>query len=438
VRSNAGRPSPPSTVRIMNRLTQCLLPVLAIVWGLPAVAATISVNGSSVPALPAIVDAQASTWTIASGVVEKNGVPVGANSGANLLLWIDGVFYERNTSNSWYRWTGSAWSSASDPRVIAASGTSIGVGTDVLVDSGGHVWTLQATDYAFRDGVRAAGNYNVMLVLYYNNVIYAEQTNGEWYSWTGSGWLNVPRDPRGPNLVQYDTYTSPACPANNLTCVPPYVVNSSVTFTRATTKGNAIWVVATVSDYANVHAITVTDSQNNTYHELNQENDKAPGSQSVAQFYAANIQGGADTVTVNWTSDNYKGVLAAEIAGVTAAPLVGNVAYIQDGKIPFGTENITSNSVSISSANTPALLLALTMDTDGGDSDIGGTGFCAVPAGAGFNQIAQLWSWSGGGQPVCKLATFETKTINGAANTAGLFTTSHLSDPYVTVSAVFH
>ncbi|MDB6082606.1 MAG: hypothetical protein JWN43_487 [Gammaproteobacteria bacterium] len=422
----------------MNSTVRCFLLVLAATWGLPAMSATLSVNGSSVPALPSIIDAQANTWTIASGVVEKNGVAVGSNSNANLLVSLDGVFYERNSSNNWYRWTGSAWSSAGDPRVVSASGTSIGVGTDVLVDSGDHIWTLQTNDYAYRDGIRAAGNYNTILVLYHNNVVYSENTSGEWYSWTGSAWTNVSGDPRGPNLVQYGSYTSPPCPANNSTCVPPFVGNSSVTFARATTKGNAIWVAVTVSDYAEVHAITVTDSQNNTYHALNQENDKAPGAQTVAQFYAASIQGGSDTVTVNWSSDNYKGVLAAEIAGITASPLAGNVGAIQDGKIPSVSENVSSPVLSIGGAKTPALLVALTMDTDGGGSDTGGTGYCAIPAGVGFNQVAQLWSWSAGGQPVCNLATFETKILTASGSVAGLFTTSHLSDPYITVSAVFH
>jgi hypothetical protein len=205
-----------------------------------------------------------------------------------------------------------------------------------------------------------------------------------------------------------------------------------------TTKGNTIWVAATVSDYGGIHAITVTDSQNNTYHELNQGNDKAPGSQSVAQFYASNVLGGADTVTVNWSADNYKGVLAAEIAGVTASPLVGYTVDIQDGNLASRSDNVTSNGISVSSAGTPSLLVALTMDTDGGGSDTGGSGFCAVPPGTGFTQVTQLWNWSATGQPACNLATLETKTVTGSGNVAGSFTTTHQSDPYVTVATVFH
>jgi hypothetical protein len=238
--------------------------------------------------------------------------------------------------------------------------------------------------------------------------------------------------------VQYASYTSAVCAANDPTCTPPFTGNSSVTFTQATTKGNAIWVAATVSDYGGVHAITVTDSQNNTYHELNQGNDKAPGSQSVAQFYASNVLGGADTVTVEWSADNYKGVLAAEIAGVSGAPLLGNAANIQDGSLASGTDNVSSSGITVSSAGTPALLLALAMDTDGGGSDTGGSGFCAVAPGSGFQQVAQLWSWSATGQSACNLATFETETVADPGSVAGAFTTTHLSDPYVTAATVFH
>jgi hypothetical protein len=518
------QPRPSIKVELMKFVVRLFVCVLAATWGLTAVAATPSVNGSNIFAQSAIIDAQGGTWAIVSGVVKKNGVTVGGSYNVNLLLDLDQVLYARNTSNNWYLWTGTVWSRTNDPRVISANGARIGVGTDILVDSeshvwtlaaneyayvdgsraegnynttsllyynkiiycentsaewyswsgsawirvsgdptkstnttvvsangasigvgsnalvdsGSNVWTLQANEYAYRNGTRAAGNYNTILVLYYNKIIYTENTTGSWYSWSGSAWVKVSGDPRGPNLVQYGSYNSPVCPANNITCTPPFVGNSSVTFTKVTTKGNAIWVAATVSDYAGAHAITVTDSQNNTYHELNQGNDKGPGWQSVAQFYAGNILGGADTITVSWSSDNYKGVVAAEIAGVSGSPLLGNTVDIQDGKLVSGSNNLTSNGMGVTAAGTPSLVVALTMDTDGGGSDTGGTGFCAVSPGSGFTQVAQLWNWSATGQSACNLATFETKMITGAGTVAGSFTTTHLSDPYVTVATIFH
>ena len=91
----------------------------------------------------------------------------------------------------------------------------------------------------------------------------------------------------------------------------------------------------------------------------------------------------------------------------------------------------------MNTGSAPSFMVALTMDTDGGGSDLGGSGYCAVPAGSGFVQVAQLWNWAVAGQPACNLATFETKTMTGTGAATGAFTTTHLADPYVTVSAVF-
>jgi len=157
----------------------------------------------------------------------------------------------------------------------------------------------------------------------------------------------------------------------------------------------------------------------------------------VAQFYAGNIAGGADTITVTWSADNYKGVVAAEIAGVHAVPLVGSAVAVQDGKFEAGSDNVSSGAMAVNSAASPALMVALTMDTDGGGSDVGGSGYCAVPAGTGFAQVLQFWNWAPTGQAACNLATLETKTMSGTGAAAGTFTTPYLSDPYVTVSAVF-
>jgi hypothetical protein len=506
----------------MNVSCRLSIGLIAATWGVMAMAATPSVDGSNVFAQPSIIDADGNTWTVNSGVIEKNAVRVGTSDNVILLLEYYRVFYQKNTSDEWFEWTGATWAPTNDPRVISPSGTRIGTGAALVVDAGKHVWTLAANGYAYKDGERAGSNYNTIAVLYHDNVIYCENTSDDWYSWNGSTWIKVPGDPtvtqkqgtsangstigvgggslvdaagnvwtlpaneiadvngtraggnynsilllyynavvysenttaqwyswngatwrqvagdpRGPALKQTVVYTSPVCPASKPGCTPQFENDSSVTFTQVTTKGNAIWVAATVSDYGGTHTISVTDSQNNTYHELGQENDRAPGSQSVAQFYAGNIAGGADTITVTWSADNYKGVVAAEIAGVQAAPLVGGAVAVQDGKLAAGNDNVSSGAMAVNSGS-PALMVALTMDTDGGGSDVGGSGYCAVPAGTGFAQVLQFWNWAPVGQAACNLATLETKTMNSGASPAGTFTTPYLSDPYVTVSAIFH
>lgn len=397
-----------------------------------------------------LVDSGQHVWALSGNVGYLDGYVAGGNYNTVALLYYEKVIYCENTSSEWYSWTGSAWKSvAGDPtssgaKTPSANGASIAAGSSDLIDSSGNVWTLPTTEIAYRNGARAGSNYNTVQLLYYGNVIYCENTSGEWYSWNGSAWVSVSgnpetaADPRGPSVAQYVNYNSPVCPASDPGCTPTFVGNSAVTFSKATIKGDTIWVAATVSDYGGTHAITVTDSQGNTYSELNQGNDGSPGAQSVAQFYATNIKGGADTVTVNWTGDNYKGVLAVEIAGVTAASHVGNSVNIQDGKIASGSNNVKTGAISVPAASTSALLIALTMDTDGGASDIGGSGFCAIPSGSGFTQVVQLWNWSPTGQSACKLATLETEVITAAGTVSGTFTTTHTSDPYVTVATVFH
>jgi hypothetical protein len=411
----------------------------------------ISSSGARVGASDSVlIDSGQHVWALSGNVGHVDGYVADGNYNTVALLYYDNVIYCENTSDEWYSWTGSAWKSVSgDPtasgaKTPSASGDSISAGSEDLIDSSGNVWTLLSTKIAYRNGTRAASNYNTVLLLYYGNVIYCENTSGEWYAWNGSAWTSVSgdpetsADPRGPSVAQYVSYNSPVCPASDPGCTPAFVGNSAVTFSKATTIGDTIWVAATVSDYGGVHTITVTDSQGNSYTELNQANDKSPGAQSVAQFYAANIKGGADTVTVNWTGDNYKGVLAVEISGVTSASDVGNSVTTQDGGISSGSNNVKAAGISVPAASTSALLVALTMDTNGGGSDTGGSGFCAIPSGSGFTQVAQLWNWSPTGQSACNLATFETMVVTAASTASGTFTTTHTADPYLTVATVFH
>jgi hypothetical protein len=397
-----------------------------------------------------LIDAGQHVWALSGDVGYRDGYTADGNYNTVALLYYDSVIYCENTGGAWYSWTGSAWNSVpGDPttsgtKTPSASGASISAGSDDLIDASGNVWTLPSTQIAYRDGKRAASNYNTVLLLYYGSVIYCENTSGEWYAWNGSAWTAVSgnpetsTDPRGPSIAQYVSYNSPVCPASDTGCTPAFVGNSAVTFSKATIKGDTIWVAATVSDYGGVHTITVTDSQGNSYTELNQANDKSPGAQSVAQFYAANIKGGTDTVTVNWTGDNYKGALAVEISGVTSASHVGNSVNTQDGGIASGSNNVNAAGIAVPAASTSAILVALTMDTNGGGSDTGGSGYCAISSGSGLTQVVQLWNWSPTGQSACNLATFETEVIDAAGTASGTFTTTHTSDPYLTVAAVFH
>ncbi|HUN92924.1 MAG TPA: IPT/TIG domain-containing protein [Burkholderiaceae bacterium] len=229
----------------------------------------------------------------------------------------------------------------------------------------------------------------------------------------------------GPYLAQYNVSQTSGTNGVNSLAVP---------FSAPTHAGSTIWVAVTISDYAGVHTLSVTDSQGNVYTLLDQENDGNPGYQSVAHFVATNIAGDSTTpnvVTVSHTWENYDGVLVAEIAGTSgAAALVGHSANIQDG-LAAGTNNVTSGAIAVTAAQTPALLVALSMNTSGGSSDLGGTGFGGPAAGNGLAQVAQMWNWG------INLATLATEPVTSAASVAATFNAPD-KDSYVTVGVVFH
>jgi hypothetical protein len=227
-----------------------------------------------------------------------------------------------------------------------------------------------------------------------------------------------------PRLVQTNTFQ---------TTGSNFATDATVQFNAVTKAGDTIWVAATVSDFGGVHTISVSDTQRNVYTLIDQVNDGAPGTQSVAHFYAANIIGDSttpDTITVTWGNDNYKGVLIAEISGTTAAPLAGHAHNDQVG-LGVGSNNVTAGPIDLPSAQTPALLVALSMNTFGGTSDTGGTGFGGPAAGSGMTQVLMSWNWG------VNLATLATASVTGAESVSSLFSASGAGS-YVTVAAAFH
>jgi hypothetical protein len=242
----------------------------------------------------------------------------------------------------------------------------------------------------------------------------------------GGGGASSPQGstPSSVRLVQTNTFQ---------TTGSTFATDVVVHFNAVTKAGDTIWVAATVSDLAGAHTISVSDTQGNVYTLLDQVNDGAPGTQSVAHFYAANIVGYSttpDTITVTWGNDDYKGLLIAEISGTTAAPLAGHARNDQVG-LGAGSNNVTAGPIDLSSAQTPALLVALSMNTFGGTSDTGGTGFGGPTAGNGMTQVEMSWNWG------TNLATFATASVTGAESVSSLFSATGAGS-YVTVVAAFH
>jgi hypothetical protein len=170
-----------------------------------------SPDGTTIPPATQIVDSNGAVWTAdATGarLCYRNGVQASGCSNVQLLLYYNNVIYVGNTYGTWYQWNGSTWTViAGDPRSggPSPSGTTIPPATQI-VDSNGGVWTVDTGGVCYRNGVQASGCSYVKVLLYYNNVMYVENTYGAWYQWNGSSWTVIAGDPQPPGSVPVVTY----------------------------------------------------------------------------------------------------------------------------------------------------------------------------------------------------------------------------------------
>jgi len=105
----------------------------------------------------------------------------------------------------------------------SSNGTTISSASRI-VDSHMDVWTV-TSGVVQKNGSPAAYSANVVMLLYFNGVIYQETAAGGWWSWTGSAWTDS-SDPRGvvavsaatPSAAQTSTSASPTpAPAQSAT-----------------------------------------------------------------------------------------------------------------------------------------------------------------------------------------------------------------------------
>ncbi len=123
-------------------------------------------------------------------------VPAGTAAGTYTLKL--GIFTAGWASNPYWNNTVSSYQVVTN-QSPSASGTTIPPATQI-VDSNGNVWTL-ATGIVIENGKPAGYSANVVLLLYYNGVIYQENGAKGWWSWNGAAWIAASGDPRGPNVT---------------------------------------------------------------------------------------------------------------------------------------------------------------------------------------------------------------------------------------------
>jgi hypothetical protein len=164
----------------------------------PASSGPPSTDGTTIPAASRIVDNTGVVWTVSSGMSYENGHADGGGSIA-LLLYYKSVIYAQVASASWWSHGSGSWQPiAGDPRP-ASSVSSSPDGTTIpsasqIVDNTGVVWTVDS-GISYENG-HADGGANITLLVYYNSVIYAQVTNGSWWSHGSGTWQPIAGDPR--------------------------------------------------------------------------------------------------------------------------------------------------------------------------------------------------------------------------------------------------
>jgi Glycosyl hydrolase family 71 len=152
-------------------------------------APTPSVNGANIPALASIIDSKNNTWTVVSGVVKENGQNAGFSGKVNMLLYKDSVIYQRNISSDWWSWSGTTWTSVSNPLTASASNTNIPAASLIIdTQTPPNAWALSG-GVVYENGKTAGFSGNVIELLFLKGVIYQENSSKGWWSWNGTAWV---------------------------------------------------------------------------------------------------------------------------------------------------------------------------------------------------------------------------------------------------------
>ena len=204
----------------------------------------------------------------------------------------------------------------------------------------------------------------------------------------------------------------------------------SATMAAATLAGSTIYVVFTEPNCCSGGdgtPVYITDSQGNTYTQLDQIDDLV-ASQTVVHFAAYNIKGGALTVNATFNTNDFIGMVAVEISGVTAAPLIAHKGNLQTVS---GTTANSITSGNLAGGSNPAILVAVSSNTSENSNP------AAPLASTGFTSGGSFWNWNGyQGTPNAPGTTLESKVLSSPGSVAATFSPPG-SDNYITVAALF-
>jgi len=84
-------------------------------------ASTTSPNGTISPPAASIVDLLGNEWKVSNSQIYKNGIKDTEAYNVSILLFYSRSIYHKDTTGSFFQWTGSNWEKCSDPQLADAS-----------------------------------------------------------------------------------------------------------------------------------------------------------------------------------------------------------------------------------------------------------------------------------------------------------------------------
>lgn len=196
-----------------------------------------------------IVDAALHVWTLVSSggalqVAQGGTVDNRTHNVINLLYWNHSVWYE-DSSNLWYNYNSSVntWSAGqvNDPRTNqpteSSNGTTLTTTTGQIIDASGITWKLVTSASSglqiAKAGIVDLNTTRVTTVLYWNHVVYFQNSSGQWLKYDGTQAY--------PWELTVDPRTATATP----TFFDDFTTLSLINSRDATTSGNNWYPVFT-------------------------------------------------------------------------------------------------------------------------------------------------------------------------------------------------
>lgn len=209
---------------------------------------------------------------------------------------------------------------------------------------------------------------------------------------------------------------------------PAQNISRSISFPSNLLAGSTILIFATQSNGAGIGGtISWSDSYGSSYALLQQvDDDQTPDWQSTYLYAAYNVPGGACTLNATFAVLIWQGIVAIEVAGVLAAPLVTSNKSQQNG-VGTGANLITV--AGLAGGSSPAIII--------GGVSTGSDANGAPNHGTGFTEYLKDWNWGGAeGTPNLPSFELESKFSSNPGTTAVTWTAAGAGDDYNAIGVI--